>query len=128
MAESLRSSHGRGVWSGRRGSSLRVSRVLRLRWGRRHGWGAETRLERLERLPHDLESAAHAVLRGTVDAEPGVPGVVAVATDRTGNLYAGAAGRRSLAAPEPMTTDTVFAIFSATKPITGTACLQLVED
>ena len=54
-----------------------------------------------------------------------VPGVVAMITDRSANIYEGAAGVRSLGAGRrPMTADSVFAIFSATKPITGTAALQ----
>jgi methyl acetate hydrolase len=57
-----------------------------------------------------------------------VPGVVAIATDRTGNVYEGAAGKRMHGQAAGMSTDTVFAIFSTTKAITGTAALQLVED
>jgi methyl acetate hydrolase len=56
-----------------------------------------------------------------------VPGVVALAADREGVLYQGAAGVRDLAAPEPMTLDTVFNIASMTKPVTAVATLQLVE-
>jgi methyl acetate hydrolase len=63
-----------------------------------------------------------------VNSTPGVPGVVAVATDRNANTYEGAFGVRQAGANTPMTTDSVFAIFSTTKAITGTACLQLVED
>ncbi|MBA3794654.1 MAG: serine hydrolase, partial [Rubrobacter sp.] len=55
------------------------------------------------------------VLRGAVEQENGVPGVVAMATDRDGNFYEGAAGERELGGGEAMTTDTVFAIFSCTK-------------
>ena len=55
-------------------------------------------------------------------------GVVAIATDRDGNIYEGAAGKRMEGGDADMTTDTVFAIFSTTKAITGTAALQLVED
>jgi methyl acetate hydrolase len=51
-----------------------------------------------------------------------------MATDRDANVYEGAAGVRRLGADQPMTTDTVFAIFSTTKAITGTAVLQLVEE
>jgi len=54
--------------------------------------------------------------------------VVAVATDRSGNIYEGAAGKRVLGGDADMTTDSVFAIFSTTKAITGTAALQLMED
>lgn len=68
------------------------------------------------------------VLSQSVSAAPGVPGVVAMLTDRNGNLYEGAAGLRRLDRPEPMTTDSVFALFSTTKAITSTAALQLVEE
>jgi methyl acetate hydrolase len=72
--------------------------------------------------------SADAVLRRVVSRPPRVPGVVAIATDRRGNVYEGAAGKRVLGQDAEMTPDTVFAIFSTTKAITGTACLQLVEN
>lgn len=75
----------------------------------------------------DLKSACDAVLRRVVSASPRVPGAVAMATDRAGTTYEGAAGERVLGG-EPMTTDSVFAIFSTTKAVTGTAALQLVEQ
>jgi methyl acetate hydrolase len=49
-------------------------------------------------------------------------------TDRDGNIYEGAVGVRELGKETPMTTDTVFALFSTTKAITGTALMQLVEE
>ena len=49
-------------------------------------------------------------------------------TDRSANIYEGAAGLRTLSASDPMSTDTVFAIFSTTKAITGTAIMQCVEE
>lgn len=76
----------------------------------------------------DLTAALDAVINGVVDSEPRVPGVVAMVTDRSGNVYEGAAGVRSLGTDVPMTTDSVFAIFSTTKAITGTAVLQCVEE
>jgi methyl acetate hydrolase len=76
----------------------------------------------------DLEQSADAILERVTSGSPRVPGVVAVATDRNGDIYAGAAGERVLGGGDPMTTDTVCAIFSTTKAITGTACLQLVEE
>ena len=76
----------------------------------------------------DLEQSANAILEQVTSGSPRVPGVVAVATDRHGDIYAGAAGERVLGRGDPMTTDTVCAIFSTTKAITGTACLQLVEE
>ena len=48
-------------------------------------------------------------------------------TDRHRNLYEGVAGKRRVDGAEPMTADSVFALFSTTKAITGTAVLQLVE-
>lgn len=76
----------------------------------------------------DFKAAADAILSGLVTSSPRVPGVVAMATDRHRNIYEGAAGVRRLDRPDAMTTDTVFAIFSTTKAITGTAALQLVEE
>lgn len=73
--------------------------------------------------PSDPRDAA---MTRAVDA--GVPGVVAMATDRTDTTYVGTAGTRELGGDVEMTPDTVFAIFSTTKAITGTTCLQLVES
>ncbi|HEX7923645.1 MAG TPA: serine hydrolase domain-containing protein [Bradyrhizobium sp.] len=73
-------------------------------------------------------AAADAILDGVVTSNPRVPGVVAMVTDRHRNIYEGAAGKRRLDQPADMTTDSVFAIFSTTKAITGTAVLQLVEE
>ena len=75
-----------------------------------------------------LKGACDAILKRAVTESPRVPGVVAMATDRSGNIYEGAAGKRMLGQDVEMTTDSVFAIFSTTKAITGTACLQLVEE
>ena len=79
-------------------------------------------------MVQSVKTAADAVLIKAVNSTPGVPGVVAVATDRNANIYEGAFGVRQAGADAPMTTDSVFAIFSTTKAITGTTCLQLVED
>ncbi|WFU15951.1 serine hydrolase domain-containing protein [Bradyrhizobium sp. CB3481] len=76
----------------------------------------------------NFSAAADAVLDGVVTATPRVPGVVAMVTDRHRNIYEGAAGKRRLDQPADMTTDSIFAIFSTTKAITGTAVLQLVEE
>lgn len=75
-----------------------------------------------------LKHAADAVLANTVGAAGGAPGVVAMVTDRNANVYEGAAGRRSLGGDAPMTTDSVMAIFSTSKAITGTTLMQLVEE
>src|SRR6476646_7497488 len=76
-------------------------------------------------MGNDLRSACDGILQRTAT---GVPGVVAMITDRSGNIYEGAAGKRSLGCSQPMTTDSVFAIYSTTKAITGTAALQCVEE
>ncbi len=68
------------------------------------------------------------MLRDVAERENGVPGVVAMATDRQENFYEGAAGKRELGKDQAMTTDTVFAIFSCTKAVTGVAVMQLVEE
>ena len=66
-------------------------------------------------------------LQHVVEAAGGVPGVVALLTDRDGLRHAGVAGVRTLGAPDPMTLDTVLSAFSLTKAITGAAVMQLVE-
>src|SRR3954451_11818170 len=83
---------------------------------------------RRQTMANELKNAADAILNGTVTGSPRVPGVVAMATDRRGNIYEGASGKRVLGQDADMTTDSVFAIFSTTKAITGTAVLQLIED
>ena len=75
-----------------------------------------------------LKRAADAVLTNTVAASGGAPGVVAMVTDRQRNVYEGAAGTRELGKDAPMTTDSVMAIFSTSKAITGTTLMQLVEE
>ena len=56
------------------------------------------------------------------------PGVSAIVVNRDGELYRGAAGERQLGSGVAMTDDTVGAIFSMTKAITGAAAMQLVEQ
>ena len=79
-------------------------------------------------MANEMKDACDAVLSRTVSGRPGVPGVVAMATDRDGVIYQGASGVRALGHAEEMTGDSVFALFSTTKAVTGTAALQLVED
>ena len=56
------------------------------------------------------------------------PGVVALAADDGGVVYAGAFGTREVAQDRPMTLDTVVGIASMTKPVTSVAAMQLVEQ
>ncbi len=75
-----------------------------------------------------IKTAVDTVLDYTVNRAGGAPGVVAMATDRNVNFYEGAAGKRELGKDQPMTLDSVMAIFSTTKALTGTAIMQLVEE
>ena len=75
-----------------------------------------------------LQDTLNKVLSNAVDRAGGVPGVVAMVTDRDGNIFEGAAGARELGKETRMTPDTVFALFSTTKALTGTALMQLVEE
>jgi methyl acetate hydrolase len=79
-------------------------------------------------MANTLRSACDGVLQSVVTGKDRVPGVVAMITDRSSNIYEGAAGERLLGGDQAMTADTVFAIFSTTKAMTGTAILQCVEE
>ena len=56
------------------------------------------------------------------------PGVVATVVNRDEVLWEGASGERALGSGVAMTTDSVGAIFSMTKAVTGVAAMQLVEQ
>ncbi|MFI0396937.1 methyl acetate hydrolase AcmB [Paracoccus jiaweipingae] len=75
----------------------------------------------------NLKQSCDAVLNGVTGSDQRVPGVVAMVTDRNRDIYSGASGERRLGG-DPMTEDTVFAIFSTTKAIAGTTALQCVEE
>jgi methyl acetate hydrolase len=72
-------------------------------------------------------SPIDAVLRAGVD-EHGIPGVVAMVATPDAIVYKGAFGKREAAGSVPMTEDTIFSMFSMTKPITSVAVMQLVEQ
>lgn len=67
------------------------------------------------------------ILRQKTDAKE-IPGVVAVAASGNDVLYEGAFGKRDLAKPDPMSTDSVFWIASMTKAVTAAGAMQLVEQ
>jgi methyl acetate hydrolase len=73
-----------------------------------------------------LQTKADALLRQAV-ANGDVPGVVAVATNRDGNLYEGGFGERVQGGGAAMSPDTVVWIASMTKALTATAAMQQVE-
>jgi CubicO group peptidase (beta-lactamase class C family) len=66
------------------------------------------------------------ILQAAVDAGD-VPNVVAIAADRDGVVYAGAAGRRAAGNDDPVTPDTHFRIASMTKMVATVAALQEME-
>lgn len=74
-----------------------------------------------------MKESLDAVLEAGV-AAGSAAGVVAAVVDRDGELYLGSAGERSIGSGVEMSSDTVGAIFSMTKAVTGVAAMQLVEQ
>lgn len=81
-------------------------------------------------MPFAADTAAvlDAQLHALTQSPQGLPGVVAVLTDRHGEGYAGAAGVRAWGHAEPMPLDAVFTLFSTTKPFTAVCAMQLLEE
>jgi methyl acetate hydrolase len=73
-----------------------------------------------------VRTSIDAVLQGAVDAGA-VPNVAAIAADRKGIVYEGAAGPRVAGGSDPVTVDTHFRIMSMTKMVATVAALQLME-
>ena len=72
-------------------------------------------------------TAIDSVLKAAVSGDR-ITGLVAMAADQHGVIYQGAAGRRSVAAADPMPIDAVFRIASMTKAVTAAATMQLTEQ
>src|ERR1700744_3306825 len=72
-------------------------------------------------------TAIDKVLQDAVDSG-GVPHVAAIAADRDGGLYSGAAGPRAVGESDPVTVDPLFRIMSMTKMPCTVAALQQVEQ
>jgi methyl acetate hydrolase len=79
-------------------------------------------------MSSEMKAECDGILRRVTTVKDRVPGVVAMITDRSANIYEGAMGERMLGSGKEMTADTVFGIFSTTKAITGTAIMQCVEE
>lgn len=79
-------------------------------------------------MSQSITAAADNILSCTVSRAGGAPGVVAMATDRSGNFYEGAAGLRELGKADLMTTDSVMLLASCTKALVGVALMQGVEE
>jgi len=56
------------------------------------------------------------------------PGVVAIAMNKHGPVYRGAAGVKGVGRDEPMTVDTIFWYASMTKALVSAGAMQLVEQ
>jgi methyl acetate hydrolase len=72
-------------------------------------------------------TAIDKILQAAVDSG-GVPHVAAIAADRDGVIYQGAAGPQAAGESAPVTVDTLFRIMSMTKMPCTVAALQLVEQ
>lgn len=79
-------------------------------------------------MTRDIDEILDEVVNGSLDPSMSVPGVVAIAADSDGVIYEGAVGERRQGSGEVMRQDQVLWIHSMTKPITGAACMQLVEQ
>ena len=76
----------------------------------------------------DFRAAADTVLNDVVSRAGGVPGVVAMVTNRDGEVYTGSGGQRVLGGEAAMSPDSVMLLASCTKAVTGVAVMQLVEE
>jgi CubicO group peptidase (beta-lactamase class C family) len=79
------------------------------------------------RLRRENLGAINTLIR-TEMAERHIPGAVVMIQRQGKTLYLEAFGWRDEAKKVPMTTDTIFQIYSMTKPITSVAALMLVDD
>lgn len=80
----------------------------------------------LHRAPQSLPQTEAAV-RDFVD-QGLVPGAVLAWGNSSGLLHTSAIGKLGFGRAEPAAADTIFRIYSQTKPITGIAAMMLVED
>jgi CubicO group peptidase (beta-lactamase class C family) len=74
-----------------------------------------------------VRTSIDGILQEAVDAGA-VPNVAAIAGDREGIVYEGAAGPRVAGGSDPVTVDTHFRIMSMTKMVATVAALQLMEQ
>ena len=78
-------------------------------------------------MSSSVKSSVDAVLEQAV-ASGAVPSVVALAADRNGIIYEGAAGSRVAGQAEDVGPDTFYRIMSMTKMVATVAALQLIEQ
>lgn len=77
-----------------------------------------------DKLHNDLDKA----LESAVNVAGGIPGVVAMLTDKQANIYEGALGKLSLDCDEKINTESVFNAFSTTKALVGALLFTLIEE
>jgi methyl acetate hydrolase len=86
-----------------------------------------------EEAPSGREDFMHSmaafekVMKQTIDSDE-APGLVAILSDAHNALYEVAYGRRSVAASDAMTPDTIFWLASMSKAIVSAGAMQLVEQ
>lgn len=73
------------------------------------------------------EAGIDSYMNGAVDSGE-IPGAVAIVADRERTLYSGAFGLMDSANNVAMKPDTIFEIFSMTKPFTTVAVMMLIEE
>lgn len=81
----------------------------------------------IEQAAPDPFAGVHAYLQGLVD-ERKIAGAVALVTRDGEVVYSDAVGQRDVEAEAPMAEDTIFRIYSMTKPITSVGILILVDE
>ena len=104
----------------------RLSALISIAAGVALAFAAGGPAETAQRGP-ERGAAIDGVLQRAVEQRT-VPGVVAIAADRRGVIYSGAAGVASAQPARPMTVDAIFRIASMTKAVTSVALLQLVDE
>lgn len=72
--------------------------------------------------------ALDALIENSLTAGGGLQSISAIVTNAHGPLYIGARGVREVGSSVPMSPETELTMFSATKAVTATSALQLVED
>jgi methyl acetate hydrolase len=74
-----------------------------------------------------MTSSLDAILSAAVQSGK-VPPVAAIAVDKAGVIYKGAFGPSRMDRNDTINSDAIFQLHSMTKAITGTGCMQLVEQ
>lgn len=101
---------------------LLVTAIVAFSWAAR----AEERLQGPQLDPQKLEHVSE-YLRGKVSAGK-IPGAILLIQQRGKPVLYEKFGMRNARMRQPMTDDTIFRLYSMSKPITSVAALMLVDD